>query len=252
MFHRMLAVIVAISFAGCGGPHGPSTVVEARDRPQTGAPAAVNTPASRSLPAVGTAAAELDTAQPLQARPPAAVKQPRPAEVFTIPAGTRIRVRLAQTLDTRSTRNGETFGATLDVPIVSGNRVAVPSGTPFRGVVLQSANSGRFKGRVVIRVALVSFTLDGQTYRIATAGDTRVSGRHRRRNIGLIGGGSAAGAAIGAFTGGTGALIGAGAGAAAGTATAFVTGKKHVTLPVETELAFRLRSTVEVGRGESR
>jgi hypothetical protein len=43
-------------------------------------------------------------------------------------------------------------------------------------------------------------------------------------------------------------LIGAGAGAAAGTAGAAITGKRNVTIPVETRLAFTLRSAVELRR----
>src|SRR5258706_4170753 len=60
-----------------------------------------------------------------------------PTRTALIPAGSRIRVRLAQTLDTRYTQTRATFSATLHAPIVVGNRVVVPKGTPLhRGVVV--------------------------------------------------------------------------------------------------------------------
>jgi hypothetical protein len=187
---------------------------------------------------------------PFAARRTARVTEERHEATVVIPAGTRIRVRLAQTLDTRNTRLGERFGATLDTPIMAGHRVLVPRGTPFEGSITETKNSGRFKGRAVMQVRLNSFRLHGTTYHIATAPDTAVSGNHKKRNLVLMGGGPAAGAGIGAIAGGgAGALIGGGIGAAAGATTAFITGKKHVRLPVETPMTFSLRSNVQVARG---
>jgi hypothetical protein len=162
--------------------------------------------------------------------------------------GTRVRVRLAQTLDTKRNRAGDRFSATLDEPLVVGDRVAVPRGTPFEGHVVTSAESGRFKGRAALALRLDSFTLRGVTYDVATNRPSRMSRGHKKRNWLWIGGGSGGGAAIGAIAGGgTGALIGAGAGAAAGTVGAAFTGKRHVTLPVESPVTFALQAPVAVG-----
>jgi hypothetical protein len=158
-------------------------------------------------------------------------------------------VRLAQTLDTKYSRPGGKFAATLDAPIVVGDRVVVPKGTPFTGAILASKRSGRLRGRARLEITLRSFRIENVTYHLATAPDTRVSGSHKKRNLAFLGGGPAAGSGIGALAGGgAGALIGAGVGAVEGTTTAFITGRKNVKLPVETPLVFALRSSVAVRR----
>jgi len=172
-----------------------------------------------------------------------------PAAGGRIPAGTVVHVRLLDTLDTKRNRTGDRFTATLDEPVVSGERVIVPKGTRFRGHIAQARSSGRFKGRAAMALSLDSFDLDGASYALDTTRSTRASAGHKKRNWLWIGGGSGGGAAIGAIAGGgAGALIGAGAGAAAGTAGAAITGKRNVRIPVETRLAFTLQSPVELRR----
>jgi len=120
----------------------------------------------------------------------------------------------------------------------------MPKGTLFSGRVTEAKPSGRLKGRAILGVELDSFAMNNVTYRVATAADRR---RHRKRNWILIGGGSGLGTTIGAIAGGpAGALIGAGAGAATGTTGAFFTGRKNVSLPVETVLTFRLHRAVKI------
>jgi hypothetical protein len=176
------------------------------------------------------------------------VSRTAPRSSLVLEPGTSVRVRLAQTIDTKRNRAGDRFSATLDEPLVVGDRVAVPRGTPFEGHVVTSAESGRFKGRAALALRLDSFSLRGVTYDVATNRPSRVSRGHKKHNWLWIGGGSGGGAAIGAIaSGGTGALIGAGAGAAAGTVGAAFTGKRHVVLPVESPITFALRAPVAVG-----
>ncbi len=168
-----------------------------------------------------------------------------PAETVRIPAGTRVRVRLGSTIDTSRNRAGDGFSATLEAPVSREGRVLLPRGTVFHGHITESKSSGRLRGRAMLALTLDSFELNGRSYAVGTSSVVRASEDHKRRNIGLIGGGSGLGAAIGAIAGGAkGALIGAGAGAAAGTAGAAATGKRNIRLPVETPLAFTLRRAV--------
>jgi hypothetical protein len=182
--------------------------------------------------------------QPVPPVPPV-----QPAAIV-IPAGTPVRVRLDQTIDTKRNRPGDHFEATLVSPVAVNGQLVIPGGTTFVGHVAEAKPSGRFKGRAVLGVELDSFRLNGVVYRVVTGSDTRVSGRHRRRNWILMGGGSGLGATLGAVAGGgAGALIGAGAGAGAGAVGAFFTGRKNVSLTVETPLTFRLRADVTLTTG---
>jgi hypothetical protein len=177
--------------------------------------------------------------------PVAADRQSRPQ--IAVPAGTSIRVRLNQALDTRRNRSGDRFTASLASPITEGGETVLPQGTIFTGHVTSSSASGRLKGRAVIGLTLDAFEFHGTSYPLVTSSATRVSAPHKKRNTVLIGGGSGLGALIGGLAGGgKGALIGAAAGAAAGTAGAAATGKREVTLPAETLLTFRVHQSVEL------
>lgn len=172
------------------------------------------------------------------------------AGAVSIPAGTALRVRLEQSIGTRQNRPGDRFDATLLEPVVVGGRTLIPAGTAFHGHVMESKKSGRLKGRAVLGVELDSFHMNGRRYSVLTAADFRESGRHKKRDWVMIGGGTGLGTALGAFAGGrAGALIGAGAGAAVGTTGAYLTGKKNISLPAETALTFRLRREVPVNLG---
>jgi hypothetical protein len=165
----------------------------------------------------------------------------------TLPEGTSIRVRLAETLDTRRNLAGDRFTATLDEPLIKGDRVVVPKGTVFTGHVVAAKSSGRLHGHAELALTLDSFTLDGRRYQIQSSDSARFSKGHKKHNLGWIGGGTGGGALLGGIAGGgSGLLIGAGAGAAAGTVGSAVTGKRKVTLPAETELQFALKSPVSL------
>jgi hypothetical protein len=187
--------------------------------------------------------ATTDSADSIQVKAP-----PAQPPTMILPAGTRFRVRLLETLDTKRNRAGDRFTASLDEPLVSGDRVVVPKGTVFQGRVAEAKPSGRFKGRAVMALRLESFSLDGQTYQVSSDRYARTSAGHKKHNVLWIGGGSGGGAMIGAIAGGgVGALIGSGAGAAAGTVGSAITGKRNISLPVETVLTFSFQSAVSVG-----
>ena len=248
----LVAVLAGLTTA-CGNRQTPQPVAQQMAQPAAQpvgqpVPQQVAQPVAQPLaqpggppPAVG------EPADPTPVPPPnsAASYERLPRNTISIPAGTLLEVRLQETLDTKRNRAGDRFTATLTRPIVLDGRTVVPRGTSFTGHVTESKASGRFKGRALMSLNLDSFELNGRRHEIRTTHVGRESGGHKKRNWFLIGGGSGVGSAIGAIAGGpAGALIGAGAGAGAGTAGAAITGKKNVRLPVETQLAFSLRTPV--------
>jgi hypothetical protein len=192
------------------------------------------------LIAISTAGFAVDKPSPWSQQTPAQTE-------VVIPNGTTLRVRIDQAIDTRRNPAGTKFHASLAQPLVHNGATLLPRGTRFTGHVVESKPSGRLKGRAVLSLRLDSLLWNGAEHPISTAAATRVSSRHRKRNLALIGGGAGTGASIGAIAGGgLGALVGAAAGGVAGTTTALITGKKNVALPPETVVAFPLRSSVRL------
>ena len=176
-----------------------------------------------------------------------ATQQPQP-QALVIPAGTPVTVRLQQTLSSASSTPGERFEATIDEPVVVEDQIVIPVGATVYGHVVSAHHSGRLRHPGEIALTLDSVVLGQQTIPVATSEVVARGRSHKKRNWGLIGGGTGGGALIGALAGGgKGALIGGGIGAAAGTTTALLTGKKDVSFSVERRLRFRLRQDVTLG-----
>jgi hypothetical protein len=164
-----------------------------------------------------------------------------------LPEHTLIEARIDQTLSTQQNQPGDHFAASLELPLDIGGREVLPRGTRLRGHVTTSRSSGRLEGRAALGITLDSIEYNGQQIPITTTLDLKTGEAHKKRNIEIIGGGSALGAVIGAIAGGgKGAAIGAAAGAGAGTAGAAASGKEHVVIPAETVFTFRLKASVEL------
>ncbi len=163
-------------------------------------------------------------------------------QAATIPSGTAVRVRLGQTISSEKAKSGESWEGTLARDLVVGEKVVAKRGTPVKGKVVTVKSSGRLSDPGLLQLQLQSIRVNGHEQHVVTNTISRKGESHKGRNVKSAGGGAAVGAIIGAIAGGgKGAAIGAGAGAAAGTAGAAATGKKDVTIPVETILTFTVR-----------
>jgi BON domain len=170
----------------------------------------------------------------------------RPATV-TISERTPISARLIDSISSETAKEGDTFRASLDNPIVVDDRVVIPEGSEIEGRVVAAKSAAHFKGSSQLILELTTIKAGGRSYEISTSQWEKQGTGRGKRTAGTIGGGAALGAIIGGLAGGgKGAAIGAGAGAAAGTGVQAVTKGEKITLPSETRLEFRLQAPVTV------
>lgn len=169
------------------------------------------------------------------------------AQPLVIPAGTRIRVQLAQTLSTKNSQTGDPFSGTVVSPVVVNGQTIIRSGARASGTVIEAKSQGRFKGQAVLAVRLDSVRADGRTYPVRTSRVERVEAGKGKRSLLMTGGGAGLGALIGGLAGGgKGALIGGLLGGGGGAAGSAFTGNHDLVLPAESILTFRLDQGVTI------
>jgi hypothetical protein len=99
-------------------------------------------------------------------------------------------LRLNSALPTGSTPPGDRFIGGLTATIISRGAKLVPRRATVTGVVRTSQPSDRLKGRAVLSLALNSLHVGGRAVPFSTCTLVPTSGRYKRRNATLIGGGS--------------------------------------------------------------
>ncbi len=168
-----------------------------------------------------------------------------PQDGRVVPTGTAIRVRTNESIDSKTTHEGQTFSAVVEDDVVgSAGETAIPRGSDATLVIRRAS-----RGNLILD--LQSVTVGGRTYGLSS-GDLQERNRRgglgkNRRTAEMVGGGAALGTIIGAIAGhGKGAAIGALSGAAAGAAVQVLTRGKEVRVPAESVLTFRLNAPLRV------
>jgi len=222
--------------------------VSAADAPMPAAPTAAPEPApALSIPA------EITT--PPATTDPDAMVVTRVASLENeLPVGTLIKVRLNQTLSTRSTATGAPFDATVEEAVLRDGKIIIPVGSEMHGSVLDINGGARFFGRAALRLQPFQVVLpDGSRYvlhaqvidtdehrstRVNKDG-TLVSPDHAS-SLAIFSLSTVSAASAGAVFGGwPGALIGAGAGAGVSTAQ-WLRHDRETMIPVESKVIFSL------------
>ena len=170
---------------------------------------------------------------------------------ITVPAGSRILVRMNESIDSSTQETGYRFSATLDANLQVGDVVAAPSGTIVVGRLASASSAGRFAGSSELTLELTDIRINGTAYPLVTS-TYEIKGKGEGGNTAKkVIGGAGLGALIGGLAGGgKGAGIGALAGAAAGTAISATKKGQQLSIPAETLLEFQLDQpvTLPVGR----
>jgi len=170
-----------------------------------------------------------------------------PPVYVTVPAGTRISVRMIDGVDSTKNHAGDRFQASLQEPLTVDGNVVVPKGSDVYGRLAESKESGKFSGRSQLQLELTGVVVNGQTVPVVT-GEYELTGKSRgastaKRTIG----GAAVGSIIGAIAGGgKGAAIGAGVGGGAGAGSEIITKGDQVKIPSETLLEFTLQQDLSI------
>jgi hypothetical protein len=159
-----------------------------------------------------------------------------------VPAGTRILIRMIDSIDSTKQKAGDRFTASLETNLVVDNIVVAPRGTTLYGRLVSAESAGRMKGSSQLSLELTDIVIRGTAYPLLTSTyDVKGKGEGGNTTKKVLGG-AGLGALIGGIAGGgKGAGIGALAGAGAGTAVAASKKGQQLAIPSETLLEFRLQ-----------
>jgi BON domain len=186
--------------------------------------------------------------KPAEAKPDVTPTPPPAApRKVTIPAGTTVRIRTIDSIDSKTSQPGQTFLASLEAPIVVGGQVVVPKGADVAVKLVNAKSAGKIKGQSELELQLAELKAHGKSYPVQSSSYREEGTSRGKQTAQRVGAGAGIGALIGGIAGGgKGAAIGAGIGAGAGTATQLLTKGPQVKVPSETKLDFDLASPVQI------
>src|SRR5215467_5160911 len=165
----------------------------------------------------------------------------------TVPAGTRILVRMVDSVDSSKQKAGYRFTATLEANLQAYDVTVAKQGTKLYGVLASASSSGKFKGSSQLTLELTDIVINGTNYPLKTSSYEVKGQGEGSKTAKKVVGGAGLGALIGGIAGGgKGAGIGALVGAAGGTALAATKKGEQVSVPSESLLEFRLEHPTEL------
>jgi hypothetical protein len=166
---------------------------------------------------------------------------------ITVPAGTRILIRMIDSIDTNKQKTGERFTASLETNLQAENVVVAPRGSMVYGRLAQASSAGKMSGSSQLTLELTDIVINGTAYPLLTSTYDIKGKGEGKKTAGKVIGGAGLGALIGGIAGGgTGAAIGVLAGAAGGTAIAASKKGEQLQIPSESLLEFRIEQPVRL------
>jgi hypothetical protein len=180
-----------------------------------------------------------------------AAADPQKPKTITVPAGTRILIRMIDSIDSSKQKTGFRFSGTLETNLQAVNVVVAPRGTKVFGKLISASSAGKMSGSSELTLELTdimmynsAYPLLTSTYEIKGAGE---GGNTAKKVIG----GAGLGALIGGIAGGgKGAGIGALVGVAGGTAIAASKKGEQLLIPSESLIEFRLQQPAILPAGK--
>ena len=168
----------------------------------------------------------------------------------TVPAGTRILIRMTDSVNSSQQKAGYRFTASLETNLQAENMVVAPRGTVIYGHLASASSAGKFAGSSDLTLELTDIVINGTAYPLMTSTYAIKGSGEGSNTAKKVVGGVGLGALIGGLAGGgKGAGIGALAGAGAGTAVAATKKGQQLSIPSESLLEFRLAQPVALPLG---
>ena len=168
------------------------------------------------------------------------VKAPPPQpKTITVPSGTRMVIRMSETLDSKRHSSGHRFRAQLESSLVVNGVTVAPRGTMVYGRITQASTGGRAVGSAEMAVEFTDIMLDDQMYEIATQGLKAQTGNEAGRTAGR----TARAAALGGLYGGSSS---AKKGAKIGLGASILTSGANINIPAGTIVETNLRVALTV------
>ena len=169
---------------------------------------------------------------------------------ISVPAGTRILVRLSETLSSTNQRAGARFTSRLETNVMAEGVVAATRGATVHGQVVAAQSAGRMAGGSELALELTDIVINDTAHPIMTSAYHLQGQGQGGRTARNVAGGAGLGSVIGAVAGGgRGAGNGAAAGGALGTARAASGGGgQQINFAQGTLLEFRLQQPASLPR----
>jgi len=166
---------------------------------------------------------------------------------WTIPTGSKVVIRMIDSVNSEKSKVGEQFIAVLDEPVLQGGVEVIPRGADVRGRIANVNEAGRVAGAAQLGLELTQIIVNGIPYSVTTSEYQEVAEGRGSQTAKRAAAGAGIGAVIGAIAGGgKGAAIGAGVGGGGATAVQVLTKGEKLNIPSETKLEFTLRSPLVV------
>ena len=161
------------------------------------------------------------------------------AKSVTAPAGTRLVIRMMDSIDTKRHQAGHKFRGQLEGAMVVNGVTVAPRGTVLYGVIVASQQSGRAVGSSGMAMEFTDIMIDDQLFPIATETLAAQTGNEAGKSVGR----TARSAALGGLIGGS---SGAKTGAKVGLGASILTSGSSINVPAGTLLETSLRTPLSI------
>jgi hypothetical protein len=158
---------------------------------------------------------------------------------ITVPTGTRLVIRMSDSIDSKRHSAGYRFRGQLEGALVVDGVTVAPRGAFVHGQIVSAKQAGRAVGSSELTVEFTDIMIDDQLYPIATGSLSAQTGGEAGRTVGRTARSAAIGGLIGGSSGArTGAKVGAGA--------SILTSGASVNIPRGTIIETTLRTPLTV------